>query len=138
MFMIADTMGWRLEDVSETLEPVLARSRSNTEFFSVDKGYALGIKQSVAGSIGGRDVVKLELEMSVGAPDPHDGVEIDGTPPLKMRIDGGIQGDLATASILANCVPAIARSRMVGLLTMRDLPLLPYTRPRPQPREDFE
>src|SRR5207253_5886612 len=25
MFMIADTMGWRLEDVSETLEPVLAR-----------------------------------------------------------------------------------------------------------------
>ena len=68
----------------------------------------------------------------------YDGVEIDGTPPLKMRIDGGIQGDLATASIMANCVPAIARSRMVGLLTMRDLPLLPYTRPRPQPREDFE
>jgi hypothetical protein len=26
----------------------------------------------------------------------------------------------------------------VGLLTMRDMPALPYLRPRPQPREEME
>ena len=51
-------------------------------------------------------------------------------------IRGGVQGDQATAAIMANCVPAIARSRVVGLLTMRDLPLLPYYKPRARsPRE---
>jgi 4-hydroxy-tetrahydrodipicolinate reductase len=73
--------------------------------------------------------------MSLGAKDPHDSIDIDAAPPLKVLIPGGISGDIATASILANCVPAIARSRVVGLLTMRDLPLLPYYLPK-QMRSD--
>jgi hypothetical protein len=39
---------------------------------------------------------------------------------------------------MANCIPAIVHSRAVGLLSMRDMPLLPYLRPRPQPREEIE
>jgi hypothetical protein len=39
---------------------------------------------------------------------------------------------------MANCVPAMARSRQVGLLTMRDLPFVPYFRPRQQRPLDFE
>jgi hypothetical protein len=80
-------------------------------------------------------VIRLDLEMSLGAKDPRDVIDIDGTPRIRTVIPGAIQGDQATAAILANCVPAIARSRMVGLLAMRDLPLLPYYKPRPVPRE---
>jgi len=32
----------------------------------------------------------------------------------------------------------VVHSRAVGLLTMRDMPTLPYLRPRPQPREEAE
>jgi 4-hydroxy-tetrahydrodipicolinate reductase len=129
LFMVADTLGWRLDDVIETIEPVTATGRQNTEFFAVDKGYVIGLKQSATGVMSGRNVARLDLEMSIGARDPHDSIEIDGVPPVKILIPGGIAGDVATASIMTNCVPAVARSRETGLLTMRDLPVVPYFRP---------
>ena len=67
--------------------------------------------------------------MSIGAAKTRDSIEIDGVPPVKLVIPGGIHGDVATASIMTNCVPAMARSRETGLLTMRDLPVVPYFRP---------
>ena len=138
VFMIADTMGWRLDDVAETLEPVVARERRRTEYFSVERGYVRGLRQSVRGLSGGREVVRLDLEMSLEVKSPLDKIEIDGRPPITVNIPGGVQGDLATAAIMSNCVPTIARSRTVGLLAMRDMPVVPYFRPRPQPREDVE
>jgi 4-hydroxy-tetrahydrodipicolinate reductase len=135
--MIADTMGWRLEDLAETLEPVLAAERLKTEFFSVDRGYAIGLRQSATALVSGQEVVRLDLEMTLGARDPHDAIEINGQPPVRMVIPGGIPGDVATASILANCLPAVSRSRLTGLLSMRDLGGLPYFRARPQPRDEI-
>lgn len=135
IFMIADTLGWRLEDVTETLEPVIAKERRKTEFYSVERGYALGLRQSARGILGGLEVIRLDLEMSLGAKDPRDVIDIDATPPIRMIAPGSIQGDAATAAIMANCIPAVARSHMVGLMAMRDLPLLPYYRPRPVSRE---
>jgi hypothetical protein len=129
--MIADTLGWRLDDLSETLEPVLARERRKTEYFSVERGYALGLRQSARGVLSGQEILRLDLDMYLGARDPHDGIEIDGRPPISVVIPKGIHGDVATASIIANCIPAMARSRLTGLLSMRDLPLLPYYRPKP-------
>ena len=138
LFMIADTLGWRLDDVAETLEPVVAKGRHRTEFFSVDRGYVRGLRQSARGLSAGREVVRLELEMSIGAQDPRDVIRIEGKPPVEVRIPGTLQGDQATAAILTNCIPAVARSRAVGLLSMRDMPVVPYLRPRPQPREEIE
>ena len=135
VFMIADTLNWHLEDVVETLEPVVSRERKKTEFYSVEKGYSLGLRQSARGVMGGNEVIRLDLEMSLGAREPRDAIEIDATPPVRMLIPGGIQGDAATSAIVANCIPAIARSNQVGLLTMRDFPMLPYYRPRPVTRE---
>jgi len=134
--MIADSFGWRMDDVSETLEPVIARERRKNEYFVVEKGYTLGLRQSARGIVSGQEVIRLDLEMSLGANDPHDLVEINGTPPIRAVIQGGIQGDAATAAIIANCLPAIARSRLTGLLSMRDLPALPYVRPRSQQRDE--
>jgi len=132
LFMIADTLSWRLDDIKETIEPVVARDKMNTEFFSVDRGYVAGITQSAVGVMAGREVIRLGLHMSLGARDPHDSIEIDASPPVKLLIPGGIAGDIATASIMLNCVPAVARSRQVGLLTMRDMPLLAAQRARSQ------
>jgi 4-hydroxy-tetrahydrodipicolinate reductase len=136
VFMVGDTMGWRLDDVTETLEPVISRERRRTEYFSLEKGYVAGLRQSARGLMGGREIIRLDLEMSLGAANPRDSLEVDGRPPVKVDIPTGIQGDLATAAIMGNCVPAVARSRMVGLISMRDMPAVPYYWQRPQPRED--
>lgn len=134
--MIADTFGWKLDDFAETLEPVIARDKRRTEFLSVERGYVLGLRQSAVGMISDQEVVRLDLEMTLDAKNPHDAIEIEGRPPIKLTIPGGIAGDIATAAIIANCVPAIARTRSVGLLSMRDLPLIPYYRPRPSPQHE--
>lgn len=136
LFMIADTLGWKLEDLRETIEPVVAKEKRNTEYFSVDRGYTAGLKQSVIGMLNGRAAIRLDLEMSLGARDPHDSVKIDGSPPINVVIPGGVSGDVATAAVVVNCIPVIARGRSTGLLTMRDLPLLPYFRQRTAPRAE--
>jgi len=138
LFMIADSLGWRLDDVAETIEPIVARARLRTEFFSVERGYVQGLRQSARGIASGREVVRLDWETSLAANDPRDVIRIEGEPPLEVRLPGSLQGDRATAAIIASCIPAMARSRAVGLLTMRDMPALPYLRPRPQPREETD
>ena len=138
LFMIADSLGWRLDDVTETLEPVVAGRRYKTEFFSVEKGYVRGLRQSGRGLSAGKEVARLDLEMSVDAVDPRDVIKLDGEPPVEVRVPGSLHGDQATAAILANCIPAVAHSRSVGLLTMPDMPVLPYLRPRAQPREEID
>jgi 4-hydroxy-tetrahydrodipicolinate reductase len=136
VFMIADTLGWALDDVTEEIEPVTAKERMRTEYFSIEKGYVSGLRQVARGLMAGREVIRLHLEMSLGAEDPHDSIELEGLPPLRVVVPGGVPGDLATAAIITNCIPAMARSRSTGLLTMRDLPAAPYFRPATRTREE--
>jgi 4-hydroxy-tetrahydrodipicolinate reductase len=49
-------------------------------------------------------------------------VEITGSPALKMKMAGGVHGDVATASITVNSIPKILEVPP-GLHTMRDMPL---------------
>ena len=51
------------------------------------------------------------MEAYLGAPESFDSVEITGSPALKMKIAGGVHGDIATASIVVNSLPKILRSR---------------------------
>ena len=43
-----------------------------------------------------------DMEAYFGAPESYDAIEIDGLPPLSMKIAGGIHGDIATASMIVN------------------------------------
>ena len=125
LFMIAETMGWQLDEVKESTEPVLATRRFETGACIVDKGRVAGVQQTAVGVMGGREVIKLDLHMAMGADDPRDVITIDGKPPINLRITGGVQGDQATAAITANLIPTVMRARP-GLLTMRDVPLIPF------------
>ena len=129
LFMIADTLGWRLDEVVEVIEPVLARERIKTDYFMVDKGYVAGIRQVVRGLMGGREVGRLEVEMSLGVKEPLDQIVIDGNPPISVHIPGGVQDELTAAALMTNCIPAVVHGRAAGLLFMRDMPMAPYRGP---------
>jgi len=58
----------------------------------------------------------------MGAPATYDAVRIHGKPPVTLRIDGGIHGDIATAAIVANSIPKVIAADP-GLRTMIDLAL---------------
>jgi 4-hydroxy-tetrahydrodipicolinate reductase len=123
--MIADALGWRLDRITDDIQPKLAAVTISSEFLAVDPGYVCGIIQDGVGYRGRRPVIKLHMEAYLGAPDSYDAVEIEGHPSLSMRIAGGIHGDVATASIVVNSIPKVLGAAP-GLHTMLDSTLPSY------------
>ena len=123
--MIADAMGWRLERITDEIQPKMATETVASEFLAVDPGYVCGIVQDGVGYRDSQPVITLHMEAYLGAPESFDAVEIAGSPALKMKIAGGVHGDVATASITVNSIPKILEVAP-GLHTMRDMPIPSY------------
>ncbi len=121
--MIADSLGFKIERVEETLEPAIAPRDLNTDYLRIAAGTAAGIKQSARGYAKSGLVVSLDLHMYVGADSPRDHIVIDGSPSMDMTVKGGIAGDIATAAISVNAIPKVMSARP-GVVTMRDIPLV--------------
>jgi hypothetical protein len=120
--MIADALGWKLERVTDDIQPKIAIETVASEFLAVDPGYVCGIVQDGIGYSRGKPVITLHMEAYLGAPESYDSVEISGTPAIRSKIAGGVHGDVATASIVVNSLPKILQVPP-GLHTMRDMPL---------------
>jgi 4-hydroxy-tetrahydrodipicolinate reductase len=120
--MIADALGWRLDRISDEMHPKLAAAPISSEFLAVDPGYVCGIVQDGVGHRKGEPAIRLHMEAYLGAPESYDAIEIEGSPPVSLRIAGGIHGDIATAALVVNAIPRVLEAPP-GLHTMRDLPL---------------
>jgi 2,4-diaminopentanoate dehydrogenase len=120
--MIADALGWKLDRITDEIQPKIASASVASEFLAVDPGYVCGIVQDGIGYRDGQPVITLHMEAYLGAPESYDSVEITGSPALKMKLAGGVHGDVATASITVNSIPKILEVPP-GLHTMRDMPL---------------
>ena len=120
--MVADSLSLPVEEITETIEPMLARERVQTESLTVEPGQAAGVHQIARGVGNGNELVHLELQMYVGAKDPVDTVELKGHPNISLTIPGGTHGDIATASVVVNSIPVILNAP-AGLRTARDLPI---------------
>ena len=120
--MIADSLGWTLDRITDHVEPKLAQVTVSSEFLAVDPGYVCGIVQEGIGYRKKEPAIRLLMEAYLGAPDPYDLIEIDGNPRLSVRIAGGVHGDVATAAIVVNSIPKVLEATP-GLRTMRDMPL---------------
>jgi 4-hydroxy-tetrahydrodipicolinate reductase len=111
-WMLAEGLGWRLESLEETIEAVPGA-----------EGQAAGMRQTALGTLGGKTVIDATVQMSAGADRPRDEIEIDGTPPVRLVIEGGIPGEAATAAVVVNAVRAVI-DHPPGLITMLDLSLI--------------
>jgi hypothetical protein len=120
--MVADGLGFELDDISETIEPMIAEESVKTEFLEVAPGQVAGVHQIARGTDGGKEKIYMELKMFVGAKDPADSIELRGEPNLALTIPGGTHGDVATAAVVVNAIPSILAAQS-GLRTARDLPL---------------
>jgi 2,4-diaminopentanoate dehydrogenase len=118
--MVADSLGLRIDEITETIEPKVATERVETEFLTVEPGQAAGVHQIARGLFEGKELIYMELQMYVGAKDPADTIELKGHPNISLVIPGGSHGDIATASVAVNSIPAILEAQS-GLRTSRDL-----------------
>lgn len=120
--MIADGLGMCLDDLTETIEPILAEEDLRTQYLEVKKGFVAGVKQVCRGISRGRESIVLDLRMAIGAANPADSISIKGRPDIALQIPGGTHGDLATAAVVVNTIPLIVSARP-GLRTVMDLPV---------------
>jgi 4-hydroxy-tetrahydrodipicolinate reductase len=120
--MIASAFGWKLDRVTDEIQPKIADARVSSEFLTVEPGLVCGIIQDGTGFVGGEPLIRLHMEAYLGAPESYDSTEIEGVPNLSMKIAGGVHGDIATTSIAVNSIPKVL-SASPGLHTMRSLPI---------------
>jgi 4-hydroxy-tetrahydrodipicolinate reductase len=116
--IIALGLGFPIEEITETIEPVLAKQETN----GVAVGHVLGLHQIALVQAGDEVKVELDLTMAVGVADPSDTIAIEGDPPVNLRVSGGFHGDRATVGCVVNAIPFIVDASP-GLHTVVTLPL---------------
>jgi hypothetical protein len=92
-----------------------------TEFLQVVRGQVAGVHQVARGTIAGKEKIFMELKMYVGAKSPSDTIQLKGEPNISLVIPGGTHGDVATAAVVVNAIPALLAAP-AGLRSGRDLP----------------
>ena len=120
--MIADTLDLGIDEIRETIDPVITPVPLQTNFISIPAGHVAGVRQTAYGATADHHKIRLQLQMSVRADNPVDEVRISGTPDLHCQFPGGVHGDIATAAVVVNCTPLVLKARP-GLLTSRDIPM---------------
>jgi len=120
--LIARAMGWHLDKVEDTVSPVIAREPVSSPFLQVEAGQCAGLRQVGQGYMDGEGVIHLELQAYLGHPTPRDTVIIHGDPEIRSTIEGGVNGDIATCSMVLNALEAV-QTAAPGLRTMTDIPL---------------
>ncbi|MBI5305941.1 MAG: dihydrodipicolinate reductase [Chloroflexi bacterium] len=120
--LIARALRWKLDQIEETIEPVVARQPISTEYFEVKPGFVTGVEQFGYGIKDGKRVIELHLRMSVDAGESVDEVWLEGRPAVHSRITG-VHGDLSTAAVATNSIRRVVAAPP-GLVTMADLPII--------------
>ncbi len=120
MQMVASRLGWRLDRTEDAVEPVVAQTEVRGKDWSVPAGAATGVNQTGRGFVDNREVLTLVFRATVGETQPRDRIFVNGTPEVDLTVAGGINGDVATCSIVANAIPVI-HGALPGLRTMVDI-----------------
>ncbi len=120
--MVSDNLGFDVDEIIETIEPIVAPAAVTTPFLHVASGLVAGVHQIARGMAAGQEKIYMELQMFVGAQNPRDTIELRGEPHLALRIPGGTHGDLATIAIIVNSIPALLAAP-AGLRTANELPM---------------
>jgi len=124
--LLAHGFGWEVAKIKETGDAVVAARNIRTPYLRVRAGQVCGIHQRAEARVGGKRRLTLDLKMYLDAPNPHDAVQIEGVPSLRLVIPGGVAGDPATAAALVNAVPRLLAAQP-GLLLMTQLAVPHFT-----------
>lgn len=126
MAMIAAALGWKLDIIEQTKEPIISNVYRETPHVTVQPGMVAGCKHIAYGKINGRTVITLEHPQQVRpeleAVDTGDYIQITGTPNINLSIKPEIPGGIGTMAMAVNMIPQVLTAAP-GLKTMKDLPI---------------
>ena len=120
VYFLADKVDFNLDEVTESLNPVIAKNNVASDAILVKKGNARGVEQIAHGYINGKLKIKMYFRAAIGETRSYDKITILGTPSFSSEIDGGINGDIATCAIAINSIKTLLKAP-AGLRTMADI-----------------
>jgi 4-hydroxy-tetrahydrodipicolinate reductase len=134
--MLAHALGWEIERVEESREPIVARARREAAFATVEPGSVAGCLHRAVAFRAGRPAITLihpqQVRPETEGVETGDRIELDGAPPIRVTSRPEIPGGIATVALAVNAIPRLLAARP-GLRSMVDLPLPAALPARPLP-----
>jgi 4-hydroxy-tetrahydrodipicolinate reductase len=124
MHMIAQAIGWEIEQIEQTREPIVSQVIRETPFITVQPGQVAGCYHTAVAYVGGRAVITLvhpqQLLPQLEGIETGDSIEIKGTPDIRLSGSPEIPGGEATMALAVNMIPRVLNAPP-GLYNMADL-----------------
>lgn len=124
--MIATALGWKIDRIEQSRQPIISRVHRETQFVKIEPGLTAGCTHTAKGYMGGKPVIHLIHPQQVH---PHledvqtgDYIEIKGEPDVNFSSGPEIPGGIGTIALAVNMIPQVVTS-LPGLKTMADLPV---------------
>jgi len=123
--MIAKVLGWKIDRIEQTRDPIISKVHRETEFVKIEPGLTAGCTHTAKGYMDGKPVIHLIHPQQVH---PHledvqtgDYIDIKGEPNVNFSSGPEIPGGIGTIALAVNMIPQAVTS-LPGLKTMADLP----------------
>jgi hypothetical protein len=126
MHLIAAALGWDIEHIEQTREPIVSTVGRATPSVTVEPGQVAGCHHRAVAYCAGRAVITLDHPQQVHPQlegvATGDRIEIRGSPNVCLSGSPEIPGGEATVALAVNMVPRVMNAPP-GLHTMLDLPV---------------
>ena len=123
--MIATALGWKIDKIEQTRDPIISKVHRQTQFVKIEPGLTAGCTHTAKGYMDGKPVVHLIHPQQVH---PHledvqtgDYIEIKGEPNVSFSSGPEIPGGIGTIALAVNMIPQVVTG-LPGMKTMADLP----------------
>lgn len=127
IWLIARSLGWKLDKIEESREPIVTEVPRETPHVKVKAGDVAGCRHIARGYVNGKEIITLEhpqqIHPHLGNVKTGDFIHIDGTPSMKWNDEAEIPGGIGTMATAVNMIPQTINARP-GLVNMLDLPVM--------------
>jgi len=124
--MIADAIGWKIDKVEQSMEPIMTDVDRIAPHKTAKAGQTAGCAMKGFGYINGELKIEMDhpqqIEPEQAGVQTGDYVIIKGTPNINMINSPEVPGGIGTIAMCVNLIPHIINARP-GLVTMIDLPV---------------
>jgi 4-hydroxy-tetrahydrodipicolinate reductase len=124
--MVADAIGWKVEKVTTSMEPIMTDVDRKSPYGFAKAGNVAGCAMKGFGYVDGELKIEMDhpqqIEPEQVGVQTGDYVIIKGTPNINMVNSPEVPGGIGTIAMCVNMIPHIINARP-GLKTMLDLPV---------------
>jgi 2,4-diaminopentanoate dehydrogenase len=124
--MIATALGWQIDRIDQTRDPIISKVHRETPFVKIEPGLTAGCTHTARGYMDGRPVIHLihpqQVHPHLEAVQTGDHIEIKGEPDVNFSSGPEIPGGIGTIALAVNMIPQVVTGPS-GLKTMADLPV---------------